>query len=333
MAEISDSQTPKAVRIGKITIPHQMILAPMCGITLQPFRQICKEFGAGLVFNQMVSAKALTMMDKKSLRMLSYVETERPIGMQLFGNDAAVLAEASKIIEDKNPDVIDLNLGCPAKKIVNDGGGSALLTDLVKLGGILSAMRKAIQGTFTIKVRAGWDEDSKNALTVAKIAEDEGVDAIAIHARTRTQGYSGKADWSYIKMLKESTKLPIIGNGDIETAEDAWRMLRETGCDAVMTGRGAFAEPWIFENFVNKTERQLTPHETKTTVLKQYHMFMEYFGADGGIKLMRKFVCAYTKGLRGGSSFRNEIVRMNDWVDIQKRIDSFYDDAFIENSN
>ncbi len=193
-------------------------------------------------------------------------------------------------------------------------------------------MRKAIQGTFTIKVRAGWDDSNRNALTVAKMAEDEGVDAIAIHARTRTQGYSGKADWSFIRDLKQNIKIPVIGNGDVEQASDAWRMIEETGCDAVMTGRGAFAEPWIFENFIAQSDDRPSISQIKRTILKQYDMFMEHFGPDGGIRLMRKFVCAYTKGLRNGSSFRNEIVRMNDWAEIQARIENFYSETSVEDS-
>lgn len=304
--------------------PHRLILAPMCGITLKPFRQICKEYGAGLVFNQMVSAKALTMKDTKSLKMLDFDEMERPVGMQLFGNDADVLAEAAKICSERNPDVIDLNLGCPAKKIVNDGGGSALLNDSHKLEGIFKKMRAAIPGVFTIKIRAGWDEKNKNALDIARMAEFSGIDAIAIHARTRAQGYSGSSDWDFIKQLKESTSVPIIGNGDIKKAADVKRMINETGCDAVMTGRAAFAEPWIFKNFIENTDSTPGSQELKNMILRQYDYFVKHFGTDGGIKMMRKFLCAYTKGMRGGAEFRNDLVRITNYDEIQRKICTFY---------
>jgi tRNA-dihydrouridine synthase B len=272
----------------------------------------------------MVSAKALTMMDKKSLKMMSFDEIERPVGLQLFGNDADTLAEAARIMEDHGPDIIDLNLGCPAKKIVNDGGGSALLTDEIKLAGILRKMRQAICGIFTIKIRAGWDEKSKNSLEVAKMAEDEGVDAIALHARTRAQGYSGQSDWEFIKNLKDTVKIPIIGNGDVKIAKDAHRMILETGCDAVMTGRGAFETPWIFENFVKGVENVPDKNQRQKMILKQYEYAIEYHGTESGIKMMRKHLCSYTKGLRGGAEFRNDIVRMTDLNLILARVIEFF---------
>lgn len=315
-------------KIKNIAIPHRLILAPMCGITLKPFRQICKENGAGLVFNQMVSAKAITLGDAKSFKILSFNQKEEsPVGVQLFGNDADTLAEAAKILESHGPDIIDLNLGCPAKKIVNDGGGSALLADEKKLQTIFKKMRTAIHGAFTIKVRAGWDEKSKNALDIAKMAENEGIDAVTIHARTRAQGYSGKADWSFIKHLKENVKIPVIGNGDVITASDAHQMLKETGCDAVMTGRGAMQQPWIFNNFVEKCEK--TPDECKLQqmIFRQYELFIEFFGERTGINMMRKFLCAYSKGKRSGGSFRNELVRLTQWQDVKQKIKQFFEES------
>jgi tRNA-dihydrouridine synthase B len=300
----------------------------MCGITLKPFRRICKENGAGLVFNQMVSAKALTMGDEKSFRLMEFDETERPVGLQLFGNDADTLAEAATIMESRAaPDVIDLNLGCPAKKIVGDGGGSALLQDEAKLGQIFRKMRAAIRGAFTIKMRAGWDESSKNAAGVAKIAEREGVDAVAIHARTRAQGYSGKSDWEFIRRLKSELNVPVIGNGDVVTAADAWRMMEETGCDAVMTGRGAFEMPWIFDHFLSGRSNEPTAKERLAMILRQYGYAMDYHGREGGIKMMRKHVMSYTKGMRGGAEFRNGIVRLGDYDELIRLVTDFFANA------
>lgn len=297
----------------------------MCGITLKPYRLICKEFGAGLVFNQMVSAKALTMADKKSLGMLAYDERERPVGMQLFGNDADVLSQAAALVQDTGVDVIDLNLGCPAKKIVDDGGGSALLSDEGKLATILRKMRRAISYIpFTVKMRAGWDDRSRNAHSIARMAQDEGVDAVVIHARTRAQGYAGHSDWDFIAELKRVVKIPVIGNGDVTSATDAERMLRQTGCDAVMTGRGAFQKPWIFREFL--TGRLAAPGACAMgeLVLRQYDFFMTHFGITGGIKMMRKHLCSYTHGMRDGAEFRNAIVRLEDWQVLKGRIETFF---------
>lgn len=311
-------------QIGTLLVPHRLILAPMCGITLKPFRQVCKTFGAGLVFNQMVSARALLIGDKKSLHLLDFDESERPVGLQVFGNDADTLAESAKILEEQKPDIIDLNLGCPAKKIVNDGGGSALMSEPEKLLKIIRKMRKVIQKNFTIKIRAGWNEKSKNAIDIAKMAEAEGVNAIAIHARTRAQGYSGKSDWDFIKTLKEKLAIPLIGNGDVKTAADAKRMMQETGCDAVMTGRGAFETPWIFRDFLTGQQTVLNLQEKKRIILKHYELAIAYHGELTGIKMMRKHLCAYTKGLPCGAEFRNRIVRLSDLKEIKKAIQIFF---------
>lgn len=314
----------ETLKIKGIPLPHRLILAPMCGITVKPFREICKEWGAGLVYNQMVSANALTLGDKKSLSLLAFSESERPIGMQIFGNEASTLVMAAHMIQDTGVDIIDLNLGCPAKKIVNGGGGAALLTDLKKLAIILRRLRAAITIAFTIKIRAGWDDASKNALAIAKIAEGEGVDAMALHARTRAQGYSGKSDWHLIKHVKENAAIPIIGNGDILNAADARRMLEETGCDAVMTGRGAFATPWIFKNFIDKKEETPPQEEVKKLITHQYDRFIAHYGPDTGITLMRKFVCALSKGMPHGAKLRSDIMSLSSWFAIKEILDAFY---------
>ncbi len=312
------------LKIGSLTIPHRLILAPMCGITHKAFRRICKEYKAGLVVNQMVSAKALCMGDAKSRQMLTYDESERPVALQLFGNNADDLEQAGKIAQDTGADLIDLNMGCPAKKIVNDGGGSALLNDLSKVREIFSRMRKVIKVPFTVKMRTGWDDRQMQAFEVAKIAEECGLDAVALHARSRAQGYSGSADWDLIRKLKQTISIPVIGNGDVETFEDAYRMLNETGCDVVMTGRGASETPWIFKSFVEKQTHLPSLEELGELIFRQYDYFFELFGQVSGIKQMRKHLCLYTKGMEKGSEFRNQVVRMDNWEEIRGVVSGFF---------
>jgi len=311
-------------KIGTLTIPHRLILAPMCGITHKAFRKVCKEYGAGLVVNQMISARALVMADKKSYKMMELDEGERPVGLQLFGNNADDLEKAAKILQDAGADLVDINLGCPAKKIVNDGGGSALLNDLPMVQKIFEKMRAALTIPFTVKMRAGWDSRCLQAFEVAKLAEKSGVDAVTLHARTREQGYSGHADWTLIRDLKQQIKIPVIGNGDVETFEDAKRMMAETGCDAVMSGRAASESPWIFKSYVEDKQHTPNTEEIGQLIFRQYGYFFESFGESSGIKQMRKHVCLYSKGMGNGADFRNRIVRMEKWDDIQKLIREFF---------
>lgn len=312
------------LKIGSVEIPHRLILAPMCGITHKAFRRVCKEYGAGLVVNQMVSARALVMGDEKSRRLLRYDESERPVAMQLFGNNAEDLAEAARIVQDTGVDLIDLNMGCPAKKIVNDGGGSALFNDLPLVRKIFEKMRAVLKIPFTVKMRAGWDQRSNQAFEVAVMAQDCGLDAVTLHARTKAQGYSGEADWDLIRELKSRLSIPVIGNGDVETYEDAYRMLGETGCDAVMTGRAATIAPWIFKGFVEGKEYRPSVDETRDLIFRQYDYFFDLFGMPSGIKQMRKHLCFYSKGLKEGAAFRNQTVRMDEWPQIQKTVENFF---------
>lgn len=313
-------------QIGSVQIPHRLLMAPMCGITHMAYRGILKKFGAGLVYTQMVSSKALEMGDQKSLQLLQFNEIERPIGFQIFGNDAHVLAQAAKICEDLGADLLDLNMGCPAKKIVEGGGGAALLKNLNLSAVIFEKIRAAIRIPFTIKVRAGWDHYCGDSLAIAKLAEQSGVDAITLHARTKAEGYGGQADWDLVSRLKSEIKIPVIGNGDIVHFSQVNQMLTYTGCDAVMVGRAAVNSPWFFKSYLEEKEYEPTSSEIKTLMLEQYEAFFDYFGQVSGIKQMRKHLCAQSKGLKDGSRFRNAIVRMENWEEIQQTIENFFDE-------
>lgn len=312
-------------KISNIELPHKLIMAPMCDITHLAFRKTARRYGLGLSFTQMVSAKALIMGDDKSRHLLSYEENERPIGFQVFGNNAKDLAEAAKICEDMGPDLLDLNMGCPAKKIVNDGGGSALLNNTKLATEIFEKMRSNLKIPFTVKMRAGWDKNHKQSVEIAKIAEASGVDAVTLHARTRAQAYEGQANWDLIKELKSEIKIPVIGNGDIKTFEDINRMINETGCDAVMTGRTAISKPWFFKSYLHQEDFEPENQELKNLIHDQYIYFFDFFGKDRGLKQMRKFLCSYTKGIRNGSQFRKDILQLEDWGQIQSRINDFFD--------
>lgn len=310
--------------IGSFKFGSRLVAAPMCGITLKPFRRIYKDYGAKLVFTQMVSAKALTMRDKKSFKLLEFDESERPIGFQLFGHNPDDLAEGAAIAQDLGPDLIDLNMGCPANKIVNDGGGAALLKEPTLVEKILSDMRRALKIPFTVKMRTGWDKDHDQAITIAKIAEGCGVEAITLHARTKAQGFKGEANWSLIRSLKEAISIPVFGNGDVSSWQEANRMLFETGCDGVMVGRAAVSEPWIFRDFEAQSATTPGSEELLNLLLRQYDLYFDFFGIDSGIKMMRKHLCAYTKGMREGTTFRGKALTIDEWPPLRELIENFF---------
>lgn len=318
------SKSIMVLQIGKLQLKHNLISAPMCGITHLAYRKFYKKFGADLVFTQMVSAKALALADKKTHFILRFSQEERPLGMQVFGNNATDLAKAAQICQDLGADVLDLNMGCPAKKIVNDGGGSALLNDSKLCRSIFRQMRKVLQIPFTIKMRSGWDKNHLSALEVAKIGQAEGVDAVTLHARTRAQGYKGKADWSLIKKFKQELSIPVIGNGDVKNFQDANELFKTTGCDGIMLGRAMVSAPWAIRSILNQKEFYPKPKDIHGLILEQYESFFSYFGQEVGIRQMRKHLNAYTKGLRDGARFRSEIIRMTDWSQIQVKLADFF---------
>ena len=302
----------KPLKIGNVNIDRPLALAPMAGVTDQPFRLLCKEQGAGLVCTEMVSAKAILYKNKNTGALMEIDRRERPAALQLFGCEPEVMAEAARQIEERNFDILDVNMGCPVPKVVNNGEGSALMKDPKLAGKIVAALVKAVKKPVTVKIRKGFDESRVNAVEVAKILEDAGAAAIAVHGRTREQFYSGKADWEIIRKVKEAVGIPVFGNGDVDSPQRAAAMLRETGCDGVMIGRGAQGNPWIFSRVLRYLEEgEILPppgrQEVKEMIFRHMEMLIRAKGEYTGIREMRKHVAWYTAGFPHSARLRGRI--------------------------
>ena len=291
---------------------NPLVLAPMAGITDLPFRIICREMGAGIVYSEMVSAEALVRDSRRTFSMLCTDPRERPVAFQLFGSKPASLAAAAKILSDREIDLIDINMGCPVPKVLKSGSGSALLKNLGLAREIMEALVNASSKPVTVKIRLGWDSRSIVAVDLARAAEQAGIAAITVHGRTKAMGFSGKADWSMIRIVKESVGIPVIGNGDVRSAVDAKRMLDETGCDGVMIGRAIEGNPWIFREAKTYLETGVVPpkpllEERLAVMLRHLNDIVALLGEDIGVREMRKHLCWYTKGLSGGGEFRQQV--------------------------
>ena len=317
-------------KIGNVTIHNQVVLAPMAGICNSAFRRICKEMGCGLIYAEMVSDKAITFQNQKTLDMLYMTEEERPIVQQIFGSDKDSFVEAAKTIYEKmRPDIIDINMGCPVPKVaVRAQAGSALLKDPDKIYDIVSAVVKAVPIPVTVKIRSGWDQNHINAVEVAKVIEKAGASAICVHPRTRSQGYSGKADWSIIKAVKDCVLIPVIGNGDVKTPEDAKRMLDETGCDAVMIGRGVLGNPWLIKNTVSYLDTG--SYDNDITVDNKIEMILHHLDYLSHLKSehiatleIRNHIGWYLKGVTGGTVVKNKIYQTSNIRDIISILSTF----------
>lgn len=313
----------RTLKIGNVELKNRYILAPMAGVTDLPFRLLCKEQGAGLLCMEMISAKALQYKNRNTKALLQIDPREYPVSLQLFGADPDIISEQAKAIEELPFQILDINMGCPVPKVVKNGEGSALMKNPKLVYDVVYKTVRAISKPVTVKIRKGFDEEHVNAVEIAKIIEEAGGAAVAVHGRTREQYYSGKADWDIIRQVKEAVSIPVIGNGDVTGSLAAEQLLEETGCDGVMIGRGCQGNPWIFRELNEYEETGKVPHrpskkEIKEMMLRHAQLQIELKGDYLGIREMRKHVAWYTKGMEGSAKLRDEINRVESYEELEK---------------
>ncbi len=314
------------MKIGNIELENPYILAPMAGVTDLPFRLLCREQGAGLLCMEMISAKALQYKNRNTKALLAIHPEEYPVSLQLFGSDPDIISEMAKQIEELPFQILDINMGCPVPKVVKNGEGSALMKNPKLVYQIVSKTVRAVKKPVTVKIRKGFDDAHVNAVEIAKIVEEAGGAAVAVHGRTREQYYSGKADWEIIRRVKEAVSIPVIGNGDVTSGETALAMMRQTGCDGVMIGRGAQGNPWIFRELAEYERTGTMPERpsgetVKEAMLRHARLQMEFKGEYMGIREMRKHVAWYTKGLEGAARLRDAINRVESYQELKDLLD------------
>ena len=316
------------MRIGDVVLENEVFLAPMAGVTDLAFRLICKEYGSGLLYTEMINAKALCYDDEKTNGMLKIEEEEHPVAVQIFGSEPEFIAGATEILNEHSNEILDINMGCPAPKVVKNGDGSALMKTPQLAAKVIEAAAKKSKKPVTVKFRKGWDDDSINAVEFAKMAEASGAQAITIHGRTRAQYYSGTADWDIIEEIKNAVKIPVIGNGDIVTIDDAINIRKKTGCDAIMIGRGAQGNPWIFNriNHYMKTGEILpepTSEEKIRTAIKHFNLAIKEDGEYVAVREMRKHLGWYLKGMKKSARLRDEINKLESADEVVGRLEAY----------
>ncbi|NMS91479.1 tRNA dihydrouridine synthase DusB [Clostridioides difficile] len=320
------------MKIGNLELKNKVFLSPMAGVTDLPFRLICKEQGCGLLYTEMINGKALCYDDENTKKMLKIEEEEHPVAVQIFGSEPDFMGRAAEIMNDYSNEILDINMGCPAPKVVKNGDGSALMKNPKLAEKVLKAVVKNSKKPVTLKIRKGWDDNSVNAVEIAKIAEACGISALAIHGRTREQFYTGKADWNIIAEIKKNLSIPVIGNGDVFTIEDSINMLDKTGCDAIMIGRGAQGNPWIFKrinHYMNTGEilPEPTLNEKISTAIKHLKLAVEEHGEYVAVREMRKHIAWYLKGLRNSARLRDEINKIEDYQEVVSKLEYYMEDS------
>ena len=319
----------KSINIGALEIANPIILAPMSGVTDMPFRRLVKRAGAGLVVSEMIASRAMIHAARKTMKMATHCADEYPMSVQLAGCEPDVIAEAARINEDRGAAIIDINMGCPVKKITNGDAGSALMREVGLATKLLEATVKAVKIPVTLKMRTGWDDDTRNAPQLARIAEDCGIQAVAIHGRTRCQFYKGKADWPFIAEVKDAVNIPVFGNGDVISVDDAEKLLKVSGADGILIGRGSYGRPWFLNqisHYLKTGERLADPsiQRQMEIVLDHYDAIVSHYGATPGVKIARKHLGWYSKGLPNSAEFRQEVFQLETPDAVKARIRAFY---------